>query len=150
MDTNLPQQFLGAYRRGSHEDVTKPIFPTTSELSLRLCCHSSIARPCHSLPDHHFPPRYLDRDRSPSLKDGACAEHCRNPRMFDSTPLPRELPHQPSLLWNRGEHLPHSSPSTGILLQNDNSLPSSQTPSTPHLPLPIEPTCIGTHNPNSE
>ncbi|KAK7859999.1 hypothetical protein CFP56_000457 [Quercus suber] len=112
MDTNLPQRVLGAHRKGSIEDITKPIFPTTSELSLRPCRHSSLARPRHSLPDHHSPPRYPDRDHSPSPEDRARAERCRSPRMFDSTSLPRELPHQPSLSWNRGEHLPHSSPPT--------------------------------------
>nr|POE77222.1 receptor like protein 30 [Quercus suber] len=89
MDTNLPQRVLGAHRKGSIEDITKPIFPTTSELSLRPCRHSSLVKPRHSLPDHHSPPRYPDRDHSPSPEDGAHAEHCRSPRMFDITPLPQ-------------------------------------------------------------
>lgn len=148
MDTSMSQHVLGTHRSGSYENLTKPISPATSKLSLRSGSHSSLAKPRNSLPNHLSPSRSPTRDPSLTPKDRVRAERCRSPRKFDSVPLTREFLHQLAISWDRGEHFSHSNPPSGSLLQNDNPLPSPQVSNPSHLPTPAKSTYSGIHNPN--
>lgn len=148
MDTSMSQHVLGTHRSGSYENLTKPISPATSKLSLRPGSHSSLAKPRNSLPNHLSPSRSPTRDPSLTPKDRVRAERCRSPRKFDSVPLTREFLHQLAILWDRGEHFSHSNPPSGSLLQNDDPLPSPQVSNPSHLPTPAKSTYSGIHNPN--
>lgn len=133
MATNLPKPFLGPHRSESHKNLKKPVFTTTSKLSLQSCGNTSLNEPRYSFLNHLSSPCNLNphstkrscspiSDPSPPTKDSFLAEWCCRPRKFYSIPFIRELSHQSTILWKKGEPISHSNPSPSPRLQNVDSL----------------------------